>query len=226
MEKPISKYIAELVGTMILVFVGCGCAVMTGAPLVIALAFGLTVLALSYSLGPISGCVLNPAITVALIIAKRLTSKDGMIYILMQFIGAIVGAAFVYLVASGKAGYSISANGLGQNGYEASSPGGYSLAAGFIVETVLMMIFVLSVLGSTSKSAPSGFAGIAIGVTLITLILVGFPVTGVGINPARSFGPALLAGGIALSQVWLFIVAPVIGAAIVGVIWKSVLGRD
>jgi aquaporin Z len=219
------KYLAEALGTMILVLIGCGSAVLGGQYIAIALTFGLTVVALSYSLGPISGCVLNPAITVGLMIAKRMSTKEGMMYILMQFIGAIVGAGLLYLIASGKTGYSLT-QGLGQNGYDTASPGGYTMASGFITEVLLMMVFVLAVLGATSKAANSGYAGIAIGFTLITLILMGFPVTGVGINPARSFGPALFVGGVALEQVWLFIVAPILGAMVAAVIWKSVLGRD
>ena len=217
------KYSAELLGTFVLVFIGTGCAVIAGGKvgyLGIAIAFGLAVLALVYAIGPISGCHVNPAITISMLAAGKIPSRDAVFYIIAQCIGAIIASGFVLLIASGNAGFSLATNGLGQNGYDAASPGGYSMMAGFVFEVVATFIFLLVIFGATSKNAEKGFAGIAIGLTLLFIHDVGIVVTGVSVNPARSLGPALYVGGTALSQLWLFIVAPVIGGLIAAFLWK------
>ena len=217
------KYLAELLGTFVLVFFGCGAAVIAGASLGvlgIAFAFGLAVLVMVYAIGPVLGCHVNPAITVAMLVNKKIHGKDAAIYIIVQCIGAIIAAALLFVVASGMPGYDIAVNGLGQNGYGAASPGGYSLMAGFIAEIVLTFVFLIVVFGATSKAAPAGFAGIAIGLALTLVHIVGITITGTSVNPARSLGPALIVGGTALAQLWLFIIAPIIGAVIAAVVWK------
>ena len=219
------KYVAELIGTFILVLMGCGSAVLAGSYIGfvgISFAFGLVVLAMVYAIGGISGCHINPAVTVSMLVAKKINLKDAAYYILFQCIGAIAGAGILYLIASGKAGYSLASVGLGQNGYDAASPAGYGLVAAFTAEVVLTFIFLLVIHGSTSAKAPTGFAGIAIGLSLVLIHLVGIPVTGTSVNPARSLGPALLVGGVALSQLWLFWVAPIIGAVMAAYVWKAI----
>lgn len=220
------KYLAELLGTFVLVFFGCGAAVIAGASLGvlgIAFAFGLAVLVMVYAIGPVSGCHINPAITVAMLVNKKISGKDAAIYIIVQCIGAIIAAALLLVVASGMPGYDIAVNGLGQNGYGAASPGGYSLMAGFIAEIVLTFVFLIVVFGATSKAAPAGFAGIAIGLSLTLVHIVGIMITGTSVNPARSLGPALIVGGTALAQLWMFIIAPVIGAVIAAFVWKYLI---
>jgi aquaporin Z len=223
-----TKYVAELLGTAALVFVGCGSAVIAGSHigfLGISFAFGLTVLVMVYAIGPVSGCHINPAITLAMLTAGKIKGKDAIFYIISQCIGAIIGAAILLLIAKGNAGYSIALNGLGQNGYGAHSPEGYSLAAAFVAEVVLTFLFLLVIFGSTSKDAPKGFAGLSIGLALVLIHLVGIPITGTSVNPARSLGPAIFAGGVALSQLWLFILAPIIGAILAAVLWKYVFEK-
>jgi len=227
--KPFTKYLAELIGTMVLVLIGCGSAVIAGGQigfLGISFAFGVSVLAMVYTIGPISGCHINPAITISMLIAGKINAKDTAFYIIFQIIGAIIGAGILLLVAMGKEGYTVAANGLGQNGYAALSPMKYSLASGFIAEVVFTMIFLLVIFGATSKNAPSGFAGIAIGLTLFLIHIVVIPITGTSVNPARSIGPALFVGGEAIAQLWLFIVAPIIGGAIGALIWKFLLSKE
>ena len=222
------KYLAELLGTAALVFVGCGSAVIAGSHigfLGIAFAFGLTVLVMVYAIGPISGCHINPAITLAMLTAGKIKGRDAIFYIISQCIGAIIGAAILLLIAKGNASYSLALNGLGQNGYGAHSPEGYSLAAAFVAEVVLTFLFLLVIFGSTSKDAPKGFAGLSIGLALVLIHLVGIPITGTSVNPARSLGPAIFAGGAALSQLWLFILAPIIGAILAAVLWKYVFEK-
>ena len=220
------KYAAELIGTVVLVFIGCGSAVIAGGHigfLGIAFAFGLSVLVMVYAIGNISGCHINPAITIAMLGAGKIKGKDALGYIIAQCIGAILGAAVLYLIASGLPGYSLANVGLGQNGYGIHSPMGYSLLSCFIAEVVLTTIFLVVIFGSTSKNAPSGFAGIPIGLSLVLIHLVGIPITGTSVNPARSLGPAIFAGTEALSQLWLFWVAPIIGSLISVLIWKYLL---
>jgi aquaporin Z len=223
------KYFAELIGTFALVFVGCGSAVIAGSHIGfmgIAFAFGLTVLAMVYAIGPISGCHVNPAITVAMLVAGKINGKDTVGYIVSQCIGAIIAGALLMAVAVGKAGYSIAANGLGQNGYGLHSPDQFSLGACFIAELLLTFLFLMVIFGSTHKNAPQGFAGVAIGLSLVFIHLVGIPITGTSVNPARSLGPALFVRGAALSQLWLFILAPILGGIIAALIWKWIMGQD
>ncbi len=220
------KYLAEMIGTMVLVLIGCGSAVIAGGQigfLGISFAFGFSVLAMAYGIGSISGCHINPAVTVGALVAGRISAKDAGMYVVFQIIGAIIGAGVLYYIASGLQGYNISTNGLGQNGFGEFSPMKYSMAAGFVAEVVLTFIFLIVILGATSSKAPAGFAGIPIGISLVIIHLVGIPITGTSVNPARSIGPALFVGGAAISQLWVFIVAPLIGAVIAGLVWKYVL---
>jgi aquaporin Z len=219
----LKKYWAELIGTLALVLIGCGSAAIAGTYIGfagIAFAFGLTVLAMVYAIGNISGCHINPAITVAMWVAGKIKGKDAIFYVIAQCIGAIIGAAILWAIASGNPDFSLAKTGLGQNGYGVHSPAGYSLAACFIAEIVLTALFLFVIFGSTHKDAPKGFAGISIGFSLVLIHLVGIPITGTSVNPARSLGPAVFVGGDALSQLWLFIVAPVIGGIIAAIIWK------
>ena len=221
---PLSKRaVAEFIGTFWLVFGGCGSAVLAAAfPqlgigfLGVALAFGLTVLTMAFAIGHISGCHLNPAVSVGLCVGKRFPASELIPYIIAQVLGAIAGSGVLYVIASGKEGFSTAA-GFAANGYGAHSPGGYSLLAALVAEVVLTFFFLMIILGSTDKRAPQGFAPIAIGLGLALINLIGIPVTNASVNPARSTGPALFVGGWALAQLWLFWVAPIIGAAIAGV---------
>ncbi|MCB0459924.1 MAG: aquaporin Z [Flavobacteriaceae bacterium] len=223
------KFLAEMLGTFVLVFIGCGSAVIAGGNvgfLGISFAFGIAVLTMVYAIGAISGCHINPAITVAMLFAGKISGKDAGGYIIFQIIGAILGAGVLYLIAQGLVGYDITANGLGQNGYGSGSPAGYGMSAAFIAEVVLTAIFLLVIFGATHKDAPGKFAGIAIGLALTMIHIVGIPITGTSVNPARSIGPALFVGGDALSQLWLFIVAPILGGILGAVLWKYILGKD
>jgi len=217
------KYAAELIGTAALVLIGCGSAVIAGhyiGNVGIALAFGLTVLAMVYAVGNISGCHINPAITVAMLVAGKIKGKDAILYIISQCIGAIIGAGILLAIAKGLPGYSTALNGLGQNGYGANFHDGYSMAACFVAELVLTALFLFVIFGSTSEKAPKGFAGISIGFTLVLIHLVAIPITGTSVNPARSLGPAVFVGGDALPQLWLFWVAPLVGGILAAIIWK------
>jgi aquaporin Z len=217
------KYLAEFIGTLVLVLIGCGSAVIAGSHIGfagIAVAFGLAVLAMVYAIGSISGCHINPAITVAMLVAGKIKGKDAIFYIIAQCIGAIIGAGILWAIASGNPNFSLAVTGLGQNGYGASSPDNYSLIACFIAEVVLTAVFLFVVFGSTHQNAPKGFAGLSIGLALTFIHLVGIPITGTSVNPARSLGPAVFVGGDALGQLWLFIVAPIIGGIIAAIIWK------
>lgn len=218
------KYFAELVGTFVLVFVGVGAAVLAGSHIGfagIALAFGLSQLVMVYTVGPISGCHINPAVTFGAWLSRRIGAKDAIAYAISQIIGAILAGGVILSIAHGMAGgYSASASGLGSDGYGAHSPDHYSMAAGFIAELVLTAFFVLVVLGSTDKKAPAGFAGIAIGFALAMDHLVCIPITNTSVNPARSIGPAVWVGGWAVHQLWLFIVAPLIGGAIAALVFR------
>lgn len=221
-----NKYLAELLGTFVLVFMGCGSAVIAGEKvgfLGIAFAFGLSVLVMVYAIGPISGCHINPAITIAMLVNGKISSRDAGIYIICQCIGAIIAAALLLAIMSGLPTYSIAANGLGQNGYGVASPAGFSMLSGLIAEVILTFIFLIVIFGATSRAAPAGFAGMAIGLSLALIHIVGIPVTGVSVNPARSIGPALLVGGTALAQLWLFIIAPIVGAVLAAFVWKYLL---
>jgi aquaporin Z len=220
------RAVAELLGTFWLVLGGCGSAVLAAAfpnvgigLLGVSFAFGLTVLTMAFTIGHISGCHLNPAVSIGLVAGGRFKAADLPAYIIAQVIGAVAAAAVLYFIASGKAGFSL-AGGLASNGYDAHSPGGYSLAAAFVTEVVLTAFFLLIIMGSTDKRAPAGFAPIAIGFTLTLIHLISIPVTNTSVNPARSTGPALIVGDWALSQLWLFWVAPIIGAVIGGVLYR------
>jgi len=219
------KYLAELFGTLVLVFIGCGSAVIAGGDvgfLGISFAFGIAVLAMVYAIGPISGCHINPAITISMLVAGKIDLKDAGGYIIFQIIGAILGAGALYLVASGHADYDLAVNGLGQNGYGTGSPKGYDMQSAFIAEVVLTAIFLLVIFGATHKNAAGKFAGVAIGLALTMIHIVGIPITGTSVNPARSIGPALFVQGDALSQLWLFLLAPIIGGIIGALIWKVI----
>jgi aquaporin Z len=219
---------AELIGTFWLVFGGCGSAVLAAAfpgvgigLLGVSLAFGLTVLTMAYAIGHISGCHLNPAVSVGLMVAKRFPASDLPAYIGAQMAGGILGAAVLYVIASGQAGFDLSA-GFASNGYDSHSPGGYSLIACMVAEVVLTMMFLVIILGATDSRAPQGFAPVAIGLGLTLIHLIGIPVTNLSVNPARSTGPALFVGGWALKQLWLFWLAPLAGAAIGGVLYPAI----
>jgi aquaporin Z len=218
--------IAELIGTFALVLLGCGSAVLAGGEvgqLGIAFAFGLAIVAMAYGIGPISGCHVNPAVSFGAFIAGRMTLNSMLQYWLAQFIGAILGAAVLYFIATGKAGYDLATNGLGQNGWGSGYLGEYSLMAALVFEIVATFLFLVVILGSTQKSAPGMVAGLAIGLTLAVIHIVGIQVTGVSVNPARSLGPAVFVGGTAISQLWLFFAGPLIGAALAGLLFRQKL---
>jgi aquaporin Z len=215
---PIKKYIAELIGTMVLVLMGCGGAVVAGyatGNVGIAFCFGLAVLAMVYTIGSVSGCHINPAITISMLVAGKISVKDTVFYVIFQSVGAIIGAGILYAIMSGNASYRLAVNGLGANSYSA-----YSLGSVLLAEIVLTFIFVLVVHGSTSEKVPKGFAGIAIGLTLVLIHLVAIPIDGTSVNPARSLGPALFVQGTALNQLWVFWVAPIIGGIIAAIVWR------
>jgi aquaporin Z len=227
------KLLAECIGTFWLVFAGCGSAVLAskfldsqnqnvnyGIGLVgVALAFGLTVLTMAYAIGHISGCHLNPAVSVGLVIGGRFKAAELIPYVVAQVLGAFVGAAVLFAIASGKESFSVS-NGFAANGYGEHSPDGYSLLACLVAEVVLTFMFLMIILGATDPRAPQGFAPLAIGLGLTLIHLVGIPVTNLSVNPARSTGPAAFVGGWALAQLWLFWLAPVMGAALAGVMYR------
>jgi aquaporin Z len=229
---PISRRsTAEFIGTFWLVFGGCGSAVLAaGFPELgigfvgVALAFGLTVLTMAYAIGHISGCHLNPAVSVGLWVGKRFSGADLLPYIIAQVAGAIAAAGALYVIASGKEGFSLAA-GFASNGYAEHSPGGYSLTACLVAEIVLTFMFLVIILGSTDRRAPQGFAPIAIGLGLTLIHLIGSPVTNLSVNPARSTGPALFVGGWAISQLWLFWLAPIVGAALAGAFYRILAGE-
>jgi len=224
--------LAEFLGTFWLVFGGCGSAVLAaGVPAVgigyagVALAFGLTVLTMAYTIGHISGCHLNPAVTVGLWAGGRFPAKDIPLYVIAQVLGAIVAAGLLYVILSGSPDYSAATSMLAANGFGEHSPGHFSLEAGLIIEVVLTGFFLIVIMGATDSRAPAGFAPIAIGLALTLIHLISIPVTNTSVNPARSTGPALIAGGWALQQLWLFWLAPLIGGALGGFVYKT-LGAD
>src|SRR3954462_475227 len=215
---------AEMLGTFWLVFGGCGRAVLAAAfpnvgigLLGVSLAFGLTVLTMAYAIGHISGCHLNPAVSVGLVVGKRFPASELPAYVVAQVVGGIAAAGVLYLIASGKPGFEMGS--FAANGFGAHSPGGYSLAACITAEVVLTFMFLMIILGATDRRAPAGFAPLAIGLGLTLIHLVGIPVTNLSVNPARSTGPAVFVGGWALAQLWLFWAAPVVGAACAGVVY-------
>ncbi len=226
-----NRAVAEFIGTFWLVLGGCGSAVLAAAfPHVgigflgVALAFGLTVLTMAYAIGHISGCHLNPAVSFGLTVGGRFKAADLPAYVIAQLLGACVAAAVLYLIASGKAGFDLSA-GLANNGYGEHSPGGYSLLSGLVCEVVMTFMFLIIILGATDARAPKGFAPIAIGLGLTLIHLISIPVTNTSVNPARSTGPALIVGGWALQQLWLFWLAPLLGAGLAGIAYRWLGGE-
>jgi aquaporin Z len=213
------KYIAEMLGTMVLVLMGCGAAVFAGSAigyLGISFAFGLAVLAMVYAIGGISGCHINPAVTISMLTAGKINAKNAALYIVSQCIGAVIGAGIIYVIAVGNPSYSLTFSGLGANMYSV-----FSMTSAFAAEVVMTFVFLLVILGSTSDRAPKGFAGLAIGLSLVLIHLVTIPIDGTSVNPARSLGPALFVGGDALSQLWLFWIAPIIGGILAAVVWRT-----
>ena len=222
------RALAESIGTFWLVFGGCGSAVLAAAfpnvgigLLGVALAFGLTVLTMAYAIGHISGCHLNPAVTAGLVAGRRFPASEMPAYMIAQVIGGIVGAAVLYVIASGRAGFDL-AGGFASNGYGAHSPGGYSLTSCLVAEVVFTFMFLMIIMGATDRRSPVGFAGIPIGLGLTLIHLIGIPVTNLSVNPARSTGPAVFTGGWAIEQLWLFWVAPIAGAVLAGVFYPMI----
>lgn len=225
------KFVAEFVGTLWLVLGGCGSAVLAaGFPELgigfvgVSLAFGLTVVTMAYGIGHISGCHLNPAVSVGLWIGGRFEAKELFPYIVAQVLGGICGAAILYVIATGKAGFEL--GGFASNGFAEASPGGYSMTAAFLTEVVMTFIFLFVILGATHPKAPVGFGGLAIGLCLVLIHLISIPVTNTSVNPARSTSQAIFAGGIYLQQLWLFWIAPIIGAILAGVVYKNLSPAD
>lgn len=226
------KFMAELLGTFVLVLGGCGSAVLAAAfPQLgigfagVALAFGLTVLIMAYAVGHISGGHFNPAVTLGLIAGGRFPLSQALPYIIAQLAGATAAAAVLYLVAAGQSGFDVTASGFASNGFAEHSPGGYSLLAGMVIEVVLTAVFLIVIMGATDKGAPTGFAPIAIGLALTLIHLVSIPVTNTSVNPARSTGVALFQGSWALSQLWMFWLMPIVGAVLGGVIYRNLLQK-
>jgi aquaporin Z len=224
---------AETFGTFWLVFGGCGSAVLAaGFPglgigfVGVALAFGLTVLTMAYAIGHISGCHLNPAVTLGLVAGGRFPAKDALPYILVQVVGAVLAAGVLYVIASGQAGFDATAGGFASNGFGEHSPGQYSMAAAIVAELTLTFAFLFIIMGATDARAPAGFAPLAIGLGLTLIHLIGIPVTNLSVNPARSTGPAIFQGGWALGQLWLFWVVPVIGGVLGAVAYRFIAGSD
>ncbi|ELX7502636.1 aquaporin Z [Vibrio fluvialis] len=228
-----NKYIAEMFGTFWLVLGGCGSAVLAaGFPdvgiglLGVALAFGLTVLTMAFAIGHISGCHLNPAVTVGLWVGGRFSAKDVIPYIVFQVIGGVIAAAILYVIASGQASFDVAASGFAANGFGDHSPGGYSLTAALVSEVVMTAMFLLVIMGATDNRAPQGFAPIAIGLCLTLIHLISVPVTNTSVNPARSTAVALFVGDWAISQLWLFWLAPIVGGALGALIYRSLLAEQ
>jgi aquaporin Z len=224
----INRGIAEFIGTFWLVLGGCGSAVLAaGFPdvgiglLGVSLAFGLTVVTMAYAIGHISGCHLNPAVTLGLWAGGRFEAKDIPLYIVSQVLGAIAAAFTLYVIASGKADWSLATSGLAANGYDSASPGGYAMATGFLVELLLTFFFLFVIMGVTDGRAPAGLAPLAIGLMLVLIHLISIPVTNTSVNPARSTGPAIIVGGLALKQLWLFWLAPILGGLLGGFVYRE-----
>ncbi|HZY37684.1 MAG TPA: aquaporin Z [Mucilaginibacter sp.] len=234
--KPLTKYVAELLGTFCLVLFGCGAAVIAGANvpgvnpsgiglLGIALAFGVSVVVMAYTIGPISGCHINPAISISMMAAGKLSVKDTVGYVISQCLGAIAASGVLYLLASGNGSFVMKEYALGSNGWGPTYLGNYSTQSAFIGEAVFTFLFLMVIFGTTAKRANPAFAGLAIGLSLVLIHLVLIPITGTSVNPARSLGPALFAGGKALSQLWLFIVAPIVGGLVAAIFYKIFFGE-
>ncbi len=225
------KSLAEFIGTFALVFFGCGAAVISGkisdalpagiGVLGIAFAFGLSVFVMAYAIGGISGCHINPAITISMLVAGKINVADAVGYIIAQFLGATVASGVLYAILQGHLGFELKEWGLGANGWGPGYMGEYSVTAAFIAEAVLTFLFLFVIFGTTSKFGNSTMAGAAIGFTLVLIHLFAIPITGTSVNPARSFGPAIIAGGMALKQLWLFIVAPIVGGVVAAIVWRG-----
>ena len=218
------KQLAEFIGTFTLVLFGCGAAVLAGGDIGlvgISFAFGFALIGMAYGIGPVSGCHINPAVSLGAVAAGRMSLPEAAGYIVAQVLGALAGALVLLTIASGKADYSVAQNGLGQNGWGTGYLGEYTMTAAFLFEVVASFLFMVVILGATGKGAPAHLAGLAIGIALVVIHLVGINVTGVSVNPARSIGPAVFVGGTALSQLWLFLVAPVIGTVAAGLLFRS-----
>ena len=233
METKIStKFIVELVGTFSLVLFGCGAAAVSGVDTIaglsglgllgISFAFGLAVVVMAYAIGGISGCHINPAITISMLVAGKINAKDALAYVIAQLIGAALAAFVLMQILSGQAGFEMGEYALGSNGWGENYQNNFNVTAAFIAEAVLTFLFLFVIFATTSKFGNSTMAGLAIGLTLVLIHLVAIPITGTSVNPARSFGPALFAGGAALSQLWLFIVAPLVGGIVAALFWKVV----
>jgi len=223
-----NKQLAEFIGTFTLVLLGCGSAVIAGADGMtgigltgISFAFGLALIGMAYGIGPVSGCHINPAVTLGVVASGRMGFGEAIGYMIAQVAGAIAAALVLLLIMSGKADYDVAVNGLGQNGWGAGYLGEYTMVSAFVFEVVATFLFVVVILGATGSKAPAAMAGLAIGLTLVVIHLVGIRVTGVSVNPARSIGPALFAGATAISQLWLFIVAPIIGGVVAGILFRT-----
>ena len=225
----VNKALAEAVGTFTLVFIGCGAAVVAGEHIGftgISFAFGLGLIAMAYGIGPISGCHINPAVSLGMLVAGRMDLGEFVTYVVSQMIGAVIAAAALYSIVSGQAGEAGVTN-LGQNGWGEGYVDAYSLQAAIVFELIATFLFVLMILGSTAAGAPAAVAGLAIGLALVAIHLIGIPITGTSVNPARSFGPALLVGGQAMAQLWVFIVIPLAGGLIAGIVHRILIaGRD
>ena len=232
--KPVTKYVAEFIGTFCLVLFGCGAAVIAGANadgiapsgiglLGISLAFGVSVVVMAYAIGPISGCHINPAISISMLAAGKLSVKDCLGYVVSQCIGAIAASWVLMELLSGKPGFTMGEYALGANGWGETYLGKYSMQSAFIAEAVFTFLFLVVIYGTTAKRANPSMAGLAIGLSLTLIHLVVIPITGTSVNPARSLGPALLSGGKALSQLWLFIVAPILGGLVAAAFWKGIM---
>ncbi|MEL7026573.1 MAG: aquaporin Z [Pseudomonadota bacterium] len=219
-----NKMVAELIGTFTLVFFGCGAAVIAGGDIGltgISFAFGLALIGMAYGIGAVSGCHINPAVSLGMVAAGRMEMGEAIRYIVAQVVGAVLGALVLLVIASGQADYTLAGNGLGQNGWGPGYLGEYAMASALVFEVVATFLFMVVILGATSAGAPAAVAGLAIGLALVVIHLVGINVTGVSVNPARSVGPALFVGGTALAQLWLFIVAPIIGAVLAGLVFRA-----
>jgi len=225
MGRVMKKYVAEFIGTFTLVLFGCGTAVVAGKEvghLGIAFAFGFALVAMAYGIGPVSGCHINPAVSLGVFTAGRMTGKDLVGYVVGQLLGAIAAAGVLAVIAQGLlAGYSLATSGLGQNGWGEGYLGEYALSAAIVFELVATLLFVIVILGSTQGGAPTQMAGLAIGIALVAIHIFGISITGVSVNPARSLGPAIFVGGKALSQLWMFLVVPSIGGILAGTIFRT-----
>ncbi|MBS1774228.1 MAG: aquaporin Z [Bacteroidetes bacterium] len=229
------KNLAEFIGTFCLVLFGCGAAVVSGISstgpagiglLGISLAFGVAVVVMAYAIGPISGCHINPAITISMLVSGKISLGESIGYIISQLLGATVAAAVLYSIQKGMPGFTMGEWALGSNGWGEGYLGGYSMQSAFVTEAVLTFVFLFVIFATTSKWGNSNMAGLAIGLTLVLIHLVAIPITGTSVNPARSFGPAIFAGGKALQQLWLFIVAPIAGGVAAALVWKGIFEKE